>query len=369
MEAVAITHKGFEDICSKEIKELLQKETKIDNRFIEFEIDDIKELLKLYYTSQSIEFAFLKLSEGKTIEEAKEKINESIVQWIDDETNLIVRCEREVEIQDIPEVEASVADKIIQITGAKVNFKQPELRIITYVTENKTIIGIDFALIDLSKRQHKNYKSNISIKGTLAFCLYKLAENPKTALDPFCGSGEIIIEAALYESKKPVNFFQKDALAFTSNPKLEDLNLESFFSNIDKKETKSSVRLIATNPQLKFIKSVKSNAKIAGVNQSIEIARMDIEWLDTKFDKESISHIITQPPELSKNKSEPQIRKILNELFHQAEFILTKDGKLIAINRSSALLKEIAKNNKFKIIEERKVSSGKQEYDVVILGK
>lgn len=369
LKAIAITHKGFEDICSKEIKELLNKETKIDNRFIEFKIEDITELFKLYYQSQSIEFTFLKLSEGKTIEEAAEKLNESLVEWIDNETNFIVRCEREIEIKDIPEVEASVAEKIIQISGAKVSFRNPELKVIVYATKNKTMIGIDFAITDLTKRQHKIYRSNNSLKGTLAFCLYKLAENPKIILDPFCGSGEIVIEAALYETKKSINFFQKDKLAFTHNPKLDDLDLDKFFEEIDKQEKKSEKRIIATTSQLKFIKSVKSNAKIAGVDKSIEIARMDIEWLDTKFDKETISYIITQPPELSKTKNENQIKKLLAEFFHQAEFILKKDGKIIAINRSTELLKQEAKKQNFKVVEERKTSSGKQEYEVVVFGK
>ena len=166
-----------------------------------------------------------------------------------------------------------------------------------------------------------------------------------------------------------MNFFQKDALLFTSNPKLDDLDLDKFFSGIDKKEVKPKVKLIASDSQLRHVKSVKSNAKIAGVEKYVDVARMDIEWLDAKFDGGAISHIITQPPELSKNKSEPEIRKILNEFFHQAEFILAKDGKVIAFNRSVALLKEIAQNHNFKVLEERKVWSGKQDYGVVVLEK
>lgn len=366
MKIVAISHKGFEDICSKEISELLNKQSTIKNRFIECDISDIKELLTSYYEAQSIEFAFLKLAEGKNIEEAKNNINKEIKQYLDEDTRFIVRCVREIELEDIPEIEKDVGAKIIDLTKAKVDFKNPELRVLVYTTGEKTIIGIDFAVIDLSKRQHKIYKSNVSLKGTLAFCLFKLAENPKLIIDPFCGSGEIIIEAALHESKKPVNFFQKDKLAFTSNPKLEDLNLEKFFSEIDKQETKSKVRLIALDKQLRHVKSVKSNAKIAGIDKSIETARMDIEWLDTKFDKESVSHIITQPPELSKTKNEKSIRKILQELFHQAEFILSSQGRIICINRNTQLLKEEAEKQNFKIEEEREVWAGEQKYEVVV---
>lgn len=369
MKIIAITHKGFEDVCSKEIRQLLNKPCTINNRFVECEISDLKELLTIYYKAQSIEFALLKIAEGKTPEEAKNKINEEIKQWIDGDTRFIVRCEREIEIQDIPEIEREVGAKIIGLTSAKVDFRNPELKVIIYATQEKTIIGIDFAVIDLSKRQHKIYRSNVSLKGTLAFCLYKLAGNPKIIIDPFCGSGEIIIEAALHETKKPVNFFQKDKLAFASNPKLEDLNLENFFQNMDKQETKSKIRLIALDKQLRHIRSVKNNAKIAGIDKSIEIARMDTEWLDTKFEKESISHIITQPPELSKTKNEKAVRKILQEFFHQAEFILSHQGRIICINRNTALLKQEAEKQNFKIIEQREAWAGEQKYEVVVFSK
>jgi putative N6-adenine-specific DNA methylase len=365
----AITHKGFEDVCSEEIKGLLKTGSVVDGRFVEFEIEDVKDLLRLYYTSQSSEFILLKLSEGKTVREAMSGVDESVVQWIGDETSFVVKCERETEVEDVQSIESEIGDKIKSMTGARFTFKNPELRVIIYVTEEKTVIGIDFAVIDLSKRQHKIYKSNVSLKGTLAFCLYRLAESPRFVLDPFCGSGEIILEAALYESKKPVNFFQKDELAFVSNPKFDNLALEKFFSVIDKKEKKQDIKLLATDKQLRHVMSVKNNAKIAGVDKYVDTARMDIEWLDSKFDDGEISHIITQPPELSKNKEDSQIKKVLSEFFYQSDFILSKKGRIICINRNASVLKGEAEKQKFRLVEERKVWSGRQEYDVVVFSK
>lgn len=369
LNITAVSHKGFEDICSKEIKELSGKNTIINGRFIEFEIDDIKELLRLYYLSQSSELIILKLSEGKNIEEAVSGINESVKEWIDDETNFVVKSEREIEVKDAQELESAVGEKIKKITGAKASFRNPELRVVAYLTEEKAVIGIDFAVIDLSKRQHKIYKSNVSLKGTLAYCIYRLADSQKFVLDPFCGSGEILLEAAIYESKKPVNFFQKDELSFASNPKFDNLDLEKFFSAIDKKEKKPDIKLLATDKQLRHVMSVKNNAKIAGVDKYLDTARMDVEWLDSKFDEEEISHIITQPPEPSKNKEDSQIGKVLSEFFYQADFILSKKGTIICINRNTALLKQEAEKRKFKIVQERKVWSGKQQYDVAVFSR
>jgi 23S rRNA G2445 N2-methylase RlmL len=369
LDIIAITHKGFEDICSEEFKELSGKNPVISGRFVEFKVNGIKDLLKLYYSSQSSEFILLKLSEGKDVEEALSKLDKSAAEWLNDEANFAVKCEREIEIKDVVETERRIGAKISSLTGAKMNFRAPELKIIAYITEEKAIIGIDFAVIDLSKRQHKIYKSNVSLKGTLAYCICRLADSPKYVLDPFCGSGEILIEAALHESKKPVNFFQKDELAFTSNPKFEDLDLEKFFSAIDKKEKQPNIKLLATDKQLRHVMSAKNNAKIAGVDKYLDTARMDVEWLDSKFAEGEISHIITQPPEPSKNRDDSQIKKILSEFFYQLDFILSKKGTIICINRSTALLKQEAEKRNFKVIHERKVWSGKQEYNIVIFGR
>ena len=369
LKITAITHKGFEDICSKEINELSGKDASIKGRFVDSEVDDIKELFKLYYLSQSSEIILLKIGEGKDIEEALLSIDDSVKGWIDDETNFSVKTERDKEVEDVQEIESLVGEKIKSITGAKATFRNPELRVLAYITEEKTVIGIDFAVVELSKRQHKIYRSNVSIKGTLAYCLYRLVDSPKFILDPFCGSGEIILEAALHESKKPVNFFRKDELAFSSNPKFGSFDLEKFFSAIDKKEKKPAVKLLAADKQLRHVMSVKNNAKIAGVDKYLDATRMDIEWLDSKFAEGEISHIITQPPELSKNKNDSQIRKILSEFFYQSDFILSKKGTIVCINRNSTILKEEAEKKNFKVISKRNVWSGKQEYNVVVFSK
>ena len=146
-------------------------------------------------------------------------------------------------------------------------------------------------------------------------------------------------------------------------------NIDKFFSEFDKKEKKSEVKLIASESQFRFLKSVKNNAKIAGVDKAIDVMRMDIEWLDSKFDKNSISHIITQPPEPSKNKDDKPIRKLVSEFFYQSEFILKDDGRIICVNRNPSILKEEAVKEKFKIVSEQEVWSGLQKYFVVVFKK
>ena len=61
----------------------------------------------------------------------------------------------------------------------------------------------------------------------------------------------------------------------------------------------------------KYVDFLKKNAKIAGVDKHINFSRVELEWLDIKFKKESIDRIITNPP-ISKNAN---LDKVYNEFF------------------------------------------------------
>ena len=54
--------------------------------------------------------------------------------------------------------------------------------------------------------------------------------------------------------------------------------------------------------------------------------------------------------------------------FYQAEFILNKKGKIVLIGDKDSILK-FAPKHKFKVIDEKTIFSGKEQYDVFILEK
>ena len=114
---------------------------------------------------------------------------------------------------------------------------------------------------------------------------------------------------------------------------------------------------------MKYLNYAKKNSKIAGVGKKINFSRMDMEWLDTKFDKNKIDKIVTKFP-LLQNK----IDELYNEFFYQAEFILNNKGKVILIGDKTQIKKFSSKYN-FKITGVRSVFSGKKEYEIFVLSK
>ena len=115
---------------------------------------------------------------------------------------------------------------------------------------------------------------------------------------------------------------------------------------------------------MKYLNYAKKNSKIAGIDKKINFSRMDMEWLDTKFDKQSIDKIVAKMP----NLQEKQGNNVYNEFFYQAEFILSKKGKMALIG-DRELIRKYSHKYKFKIAEKRNVFSGKMKYEVFVLTK
>lgn len=86
----------------------------------------------------------------------------------------------------------------------KVNLKNPDSEIRVLITNNNIYVGLKLAEIDRSqfekrKVQHRPFFSPISLHPKLARALVNISliKKDETLLDPFCGTGGIILEAGL----------------------------------------------------------------------------------------------------------------------------------------------------------------------------
>ena len=377
MNGFLLTHKGMEDIAALEVKELIGAESDKIEKCITFGIKDYEDLFKLCYLSQSASgiFLLLKKFEYSNISADLKKNIESIdfSEWLGPETAFRVRCisygEEEGTTQ---EIERKIGEIIIHTQEKrgyrqKVDLENPDVAICLYMAENQCCIGIDFAGFDLSKRPYKIFSDPSSLKGTLAYFLVRLSSYSKkeALLDCFAGSGVIPIEASLFALGFPVNFYSKEKFAFTKIGKFANYNFKSFFAKIDSKIKKvGSLSICSVDPSMKYVQFAKKNSKIAGVDKKIAFSRMDIEWLDTKFKKNSVDKISSKLPESQRK----DIDKSYREFFYQAEFILSENGKMAVIG-NKALVEKYASEFSFSILESREVFSGSKKYDVFVLSK
>jgi 23S rRNA G2445 N2-methylase RlmL len=374
MKAFITTYKGMETISELEISELIKSKGKIEEYLVKFDIKKYEELAKLTYLSQSIKKSVLLLSEfevdeklDKTFNNFKKNLNFDIKDWKFDSFKIHSERLGQHEFNSV-DIAQSLTKEIIKIYNDKKieiipDYNNPKLIFYVFVNNSKGYFGIDFSGFELSKRQYKIFTHPESLKGITGYYLVRHSGYKKKdiMIDPFMGSGIVPIEAALYYSKYPVHYYDKDKLAFTKYHFFKD----KFFEQFDKKFDDSKSKIYGYDAQLRYLKATQKNFKLSGVNSTTTLSKIDVEWLDTKFEKKSVDLIITDPPRTGKHRDIIRLKKVYNELFYQAAFVLKKTGKMILLAKSKDLLLEYAKTHKFKLDKENIIYQGQDQFYVL----
>jgi len=347
MKGLTIGYKGLEKELEKDIKEMIKAKTEKKEGFVLFDAS-FEDFCRFCYCSQAA-LKIIHILFSCKLEEVKQNIirNKEIGAWIKNKTF----C---VRVEGIDKKHEADFGSVI---NGSVNLTNPDVPFFAYSPNGTDVyFGIDFAGFDLSKREYKIFNLPNSLKGPVGFSLLKFADYKKEQifLDPFCGSGVIPIEAALYASSFPVNYYHKEDFAFLKFNCFKDFDFNKFFEKIDKKIDIGEKTINAYDSQVNAVKSTEKNAKVAGINKKINFGRQDVEWLDIKFKKNEVDLIATEVPFVSKAHALKDILKIYREFFYQSEFILKEGGKIAVIARDD-LIEQAALEKDFVVKAKKKV--------------
>jgi 23S rRNA G2445 N2-methylase RlmL len=364
MNGLVLTHIGIEDVSADEIEKLISAtDIKTDKGKIFFSCKSEQDLVDLCYHGRTFTRVVLVLSAGTMKEMPDENLLKNFKQFVD--KTAVVKCERTGKHDFTSfDVEQVLNSALVKLYGVQIDHKNPQTTFFLLIEDGKYYLGVDFAGIDLGRRDYRIFLGTDALKGNIAAALLSIAGyDPKHALlDPFCRHGIIPIEAAIYATNTSPHKFAKEKLAFSKLPNLK-------FSLKDK-ETEFKGTIISMDDNFKHVSAAQKNAKIAGVVKSIEFSRADMQWLDAKFGKNFLDRIIALPVQSGRSIAEKTVEKIYHQFFYQSEFILKKSGKIcIVMKRGVDLLKTKAKEFKFSIEHERKVMQGAEELTILVFSK
>ena len=381
-----ICDEGFEEIVSNSLIKQFEniKIEKIETTKVYFksgnELEDYEKLAEISYTFQS---AIKVISNIETfiVEEDLEKTKENLILASKQfETNIkenkVIKF-KTVKIDSIRKGNHEFKSTFLTENISKNTFKEfqrdykkGDLNIFSYVKNQEGIIGIDISGRSLNKRDYKIFLSSNSLRATIAYNLIEFANIKKsdTILDPFMGAGTIVIEAGLYLSKKSPFFFSKEKFKFTQ---MIDNDWDSWFKKIDDRFENNKKEIYGFDSLLKFLKFAQKNAKIADINKTINLSKVDVDWIDTKFEEESIDKIITHPPALTEHGSKTKIIRIFKDFLKRSNEILKPKGIIVIINTEKSIdeIEKIAKIEQYKILEKKDVYEGKQKLKIIKLIK
>ena len=360
MDGIVFTQ--FPDISIEEIKTLIKKDATITPTGCIIKDVSVDDLAVLSFRLQSASRVGIYLCQTKNIK--KFALSKDLLKIFKEGKTFAVTAVKHSN-NPIPSTDLAAEWGAIMkdLVKLEVDLTSPDVKVFVSISKNAYELAIDLVGFDMSKRPYKLFNNPTALNGAVAFALCKYSKLTKTTkiLDPFCGSGVINIEAALFQQGQSCFVFEErfSGLKLPTTSKIFEKTKELVRS----KKHPLKIKNYGFDEQLRIILGARKNAKIAGVFDAITFSKASIDWIDSKFEENEVECIITQPPEDGKRQVKKRRSKdMLDELFYQAKYVLKKKGtvNILQRNKENALL--MAEKHGFKLLEEKFLSQGKQPF-------
>lgn len=193
--------------------------------------------------------------------------------------------------------------------------------------KDQFIITIDSSGDSLHKRGYRTKTNDAPMKETLAAAMVKLSDwsADRTLIDPFCGSGTILIEAGLLAQNKAPGLnrtFDFEKWAWMDQKKFEETHKEAQ----EAEKTDVKLRIYGYDIDAGILRTAGYNAGNAGFrNMNFQCA--DFHNLD--FSKYENATFICNPPYGERLEDKPSVEKMYREF--GKKFTETKNCSLFII--------------------------------------
>jgi len=191
-------------------------------------------------------------------------------------------------------VKDAIADQFREATGKRpsVNSDDPDIRINVYLMNNHCILSLDSSGESLHKRGYRIGQGEAPINEVLAAGMILLTgwHGEKDFLDPMCGSGTLLIEAAMIAKGIPPGMYRK-SFGFEKWPDFDEKLFAEIYNGDYEKDFKG--KIVGSDISPKDIAVARANVKNASLTKVIELQVQDIASLEAPFEN---GIIITNPP-------------------------------------------------------------------------
>jgi len=173
------------------------------------------------------------------------------------------------------------------------------------VIDSTCVVGVQLTGKSLSRRHQRLYNPRAALKANVAYGLIRLAEldgHSRTLLDPFCGSGTILQEAA---QVWPLLEIQGSDFAEEA------------------------------------VRGARENAEVAGLSARIAIQRADARHLEEIYPDEAFDAIVTNPPFGVRLGRGLDFYAFYRQVLQQCARVLVPGGRLVLLARKRGVLDRI----------------------------
>ena len=177
-----------------------------------------------------------------------------------------------------------------------VSVTEPDLRINVHIANETVTLSLDSSGESLHKRGYRVANTEAPVNEALAAGMLLLAgwKGQTDFYDPMCGSGTLLIEAALIARNIAPGVFRK-AFAFEKWNDF-DAGLWSDIYNDDSQERDFTHRIYGSDASFYAIRQASENIKAAGVQKDVELRQIRMEELKLSTDQTANVLVMFNPP-------------------------------------------------------------------------
>ena len=301
-ELIAKTFMGLEPVLAKELTQLGANNVQIGRRMVSFTGD--KELM--YRANFSLHTAIrvikpikhFKAQSADDVYEEVKKIDWS--QYLDLKKSFAVdsvvfsdefRHSKFVSYK----VKDAIVDQFREKTGQRPNISvaNPDIRLNMHIAEDRCTLSLDSSGESLHRRGYRQESVEAPLNEVLAAGMILMTgwKGDTDFIDPMCGSGTLLIEAALIARNMAPGVFRKE-YAFEKWPDF-DAELFDNIYNDDSQEREFNHHIYGYDIDLKAVQKANLNVRAAGLTKDISVELADFKDFKQPKDK---AIMVTNPP-------------------------------------------------------------------------
>jgi putative N6-adenine-specific DNA methylase len=306
-ELIAKTFMGLEPVLAKELTQLGANNVQIGRRMVSFTGD--KEMM--YRANFSLHTAIkvlkpiyrFKAQSADDVYEEIKKIDWS--QYLDNEhtfaVDSVVFSEEFRHSKFVSyKVKDAIVDQFREKTGSRPNISvaNPDLRLHIHIADvapskSECTLCLDSSGESLHRRGYRQESVEAPLNEVLAAGMILMTgwQGETDFIDPMCGSGTLLVEAALIARNMAPGLFRKE-YAFEKWPDF-DAELFDHIYNDDSKEREFTHHIYGYDIDMKAVNTARLNVKAAGLTADITVEQQDFKDFTQPKDK---SIMVCNPP-------------------------------------------------------------------------
>lgn len=312
---IATTTFGLEGITAKELKALGYEDLKLENGRVEF-IGDEMDIAIANVHLRTADRVLIKMAEfeARSFEELFQGTKK--VNWagLIPKNGIMHVNGKSVKstLHSVPDCQSIVKKAIVTSMSESYGIEKfsengPLYKIEVGILKDKVTLTVDTSGAGLHKRGYREHAGAAPLKETLAAAMVLLSrwKDSYELIDPFCGSGTILIEAAMIMQNIAPGV-NRDFVSETW-PNMPEEIFEQVKAGARRSEKKKDIKLIGYDIDFRVLKVAKENARKAGVLDYIEFQERDFKDFSTRH---KYGFIITNPPYGERLSDEREVARL-----------------------------------------------------------